>query len=82
MYSIRSLRNRSGLSQQELADLVGISIRELSLAEQERLILDQREKKQIAEALGVKINDLIWACDLKDAEDADEIEGTEDDEEE
>lgn len=77
MYSIRSLRNRIGLSQQELANLVGISTRELSLVEQERLILDRSEKKQIAEALGVKIKDLIWACDLEETEDADEIEGFE-----
>jgi transcriptional regulator with XRE-family HTH domain len=74
MYSIRSLRNRIGLSQQELADLVGISTRELSLAEQERLILDRSEKQQIAAALGVKINNLIWACDLEETEDADEME--------
>lgn len=63
---MRRFRILTGLTQQELAERVGISRAAISLYESSEREPDLRNQKKIATALGVTIGDLLGEGQLQD----------------
>lgn len=66
MHSMRGLRSYAGYSLQDLSDATGIPSRTLSLIERERLIPSAKEKRRIAEVLGIGTEDVLWIDAIPD----------------
>ncbi len=80
MRTIRGWRTAHGWTQRDLAEAAGVSVRSISLAEQERLSLTPYQRKQISEALGISPRNVFWGTPLIFDEDIDELNEDEDEE--
>jgi transcriptional regulator with XRE-family HTH domain len=69
MHSLRGLRSYAGYSLQDLSDATGIPSRTLSLIERERLIPSAKEKRRIAEVLGIGTEKVLWIDTIPDFDD-------------
>jgi len=56
---MKSLRNKRGLTQEELSEIVGLSVNYIGYIEQNKRVPSIKTADKIARALGVKFSDLF-----------------------